>query len=288
MTHPLIELGGSGPLLHWAPANGFPTSSYRPIIDRLTERYRVINLPPRALWPGAGPPPDRPGSWEDLADDFVAGLEQHGLDGVVAVGHSFGGVMSLVAAARHRRLFRGLALLDPTILGDEIFAQFRIAQANGWKSAAHPLARRTRERRARFASYAEAVAFFRTRKLFADWSDGVVEAFVEGMLQPDGDGCYRLALSPEWEAYYYESIYLGIWDDIGRLDPSLPILAAGGAESDTFLPETRARFQAQVPWAEMAVVDGGHLFPQSTPGQTAAVLTEWLAGLPNVGVEQRQ
>jgi pimeloyl-ACP methyl ester carboxylesterase len=85
-----------------------------------------------------------------------------------------------------------------------------------------------------------------------------------------------LAWSPAWEAYYYESIHLGVWDDVDRLDPNLPILVVGGSESDTFLPATQARFKARAPWAEMAVVGGGHLFPQSAPAPTAAVLTRWL------------
>jgi len=276
MDYPLLTRGGAGPLLHWAPANGFPLTTYRPIIDGLANRYRSLTVPPRALWPDIGQPPDRPGTWWELAEDLVGGLRQHATEPVVAIGHSSGGVASLLATLLDRSLFRGLVLLDPTILAPRILDQFRAAKADGWQVSRHPFAFRARERRSEFASYEEAFAFWRDKALFRDWSDDALRLYVEGILRPLPRRGYTLAWSGAWEAYYFESVQTEIWSDLTRLDPSLPILAVGGSTSDVFGPESTDKFRDLVPWATVTTVQGGHLFPQSAPEATFRVLEAWL------------
>jgi len=277
MEFPLIEHGGRGRPLHLAPATGFPLETYFPIIEPLTSRFRVVSIPPRALWPRVGPPPDRPGSWEDLAEDLAAGLAQHRLDDVIAIGHSFGGVASLLAAIRRPARFGAVCLLDPTILIPARMEAFRAAKATGWKTSEHPLAARARDRRSSFRSREEAFRYWRAKRLFADWSDEALGHYVRGMLRPRSDGRYDLAWTGAWESYYYESFYPGTWDDLLRLDSSLPVLVIRGETSDTFPAAAEQLFRERVPWAETAMVSGfGHLFPLAAPQRTLEILVEWL------------
>ncbi|MHB1327374.1 MAG: alpha/beta fold hydrolase [Gemmatimonadales bacterium] len=278
MTYPLIEHGGTGPILHWAPANGFPLSTYQPILDALAARFRCVTVPPRALWPAIGDPPAANGDWSELAVDLVAGIEQHGLRDVIAVGHSFGAVASLVATNLKRPLFRALILLDPVILPVDTMVRYSVAKQAKWMPDGHALARQAIGRRSRFTSRGEAFDVWRRRRLFADWSDAALMRYVEGALRPDGSGGYVLSWSAAWEAYYYLSFKTDTWREIAGLDATLPILVVAGADSDSFLPEARAEFEAMVPWAESRVVEGaGHLFPQAAPEQTLAVLSDWLS-----------
>ncbi len=273
----LIEFGGHGPVVHLAPANGFPLTTYLPIIERLSEQHRVVAVPPRALWDEVGPPPAEPGSWEAIGEDIARGLESHGVHGAILIGHSFGGVASLVAAVRHRSLVRGLCLLDPTILPKATVDRFLTGKTSRWQLANHPLAVAARERRARFASPAEAFAYWRGRPLFANWSDAALERYVDGLLRPEPAGGYGLRWSAAWEAYYYESIYLGAWDEIAKLDPSLPILVIVGGTTDAFRETERERFRHEVPWASIMAIPGhGHLFPQSAPDETLALIEPWV------------
>jgi pimeloyl-ACP methyl ester carboxylesterase len=279
MDIPLQELGGdSAVVVHLAPANGFPLETYGPIVERLAARHRVVAVPPRALWDDAPPPPPEPGSWESMAEDIVAGLRQHGIARAVLVGHSFGGIASLVAAARHRDAVSALALLDPTLLPPPLARRFRLGRDTGWQATTHPFAVAARERRSRFSSRAEAFSYWRDRRLFADWSDAALDRYVDGMLHPAAGGGFELRWSPAWEAYYYESIYLDGWDDIARLDPALPVLVVAGGTSNAFEAAERQRIAEAVPAATMAVIAGhGHLFPQSAADDTAALIEGWLA-----------
>lgn len=39
-------------MVHLAHANGFLPGTYRPLAETLADRYYVIGLPSRPLWPG--------------------------------------------------------------------------------------------------------------------------------------------------------------------------------------------------------------------------------------------
>jgi pimeloyl-ACP methyl ester carboxylesterase len=280
MAYPLFELGGSGPLVHLAPANGFPPETYTSALEPLLAGHRVVSLPPRALWPDAGPPPERPGSWSEVADDLLEGMRRHDLPPVVAIGHSFGGVASLLAAVREPSRFRALVLLDPTILPPQMMAEVREQQRKG-EASFRPLVHGVRKRRDRFESSGEAFDYWRTKPLFSDWPDDEVWCYAKAMLTPsdDGDG-FVLRWSAAWEAYYYASFYPDSWEDLDKLDPALPVLVVGGQKSDAFLPASAALLRGKLGSATHVTIPGrGHLFPQSAPAETGRVLTSWLEGL---------
>jgi len=279
MMHPLLDMGGRGPLLHLAPANGFPPPTYLPALSAVGADHRLLSLPPRAMWPGIGPPPGRPGSWESLADDLLAGMRHHGLAPVLAVGHSFGAVASLMAALRDPSRFRALALLDPTIPPPAFMREFRERRERG-EMGFRPLVQGALKRRSRFATGEEAFAYWRSKPLFADWSDDALWRYTRAMLHPLPAGEFTLTWSPAWEAHYYESFYSDTWNEIAKLDSSLPLLIVGGAASDTLLPEAAALLRERLPWATHITIPArGHLFPHSAPEETARILSDWLSEL---------
>ncbi|GIL12983.1 MAG: alpha/beta hydrolase [Chloroflexota bacterium] len=279
MTYPLLEFGGAGPLLHLAVANGFPPQTYTPLLKPLADRCRLVCLPPRALWPGENPP-ERATDWRMLADDLLAGMARHSLTDVIAVGHSFGGVASLLAALAEPRRFRALCLLDPTILPPPAMQAIDEMRANGGLGA-FPLVQGALRRRRFFSDVEEAFVYFRTKTLFLDWTDAALRLYVEHGTRPAAGGGLELAWPPEWEAYYFSAVYTGTWADLPRLRGQLPVLVVRGANSDTLLPEAAALIRALLPDAAYAEIPGhGHLFPQTAPDATRRVIENWLDGLP--------
>ncbi len=275
-VHPLIDLGGAGPLLHLAPANSFPLGAYQPMLECLFNRFRVVALPPRALWPDPGPAPAKPTSWETLGEDIAAGMVEHDLRDVVGVGHSFGAVASLVAATRQPDRFRALVLLDPTLLLQVLLDQIFRPDANG--VVQHQLAVRARTRRAEFASLAEAFEYWRPRSLFRDWSDEALWFYVRSGLRPLPNGAgFTLVWAPDWEANYYEGLYRDGWSTLDQLDPRIPVLVIRGGTTDTFSVEAAERFRQLRPSASVVDLPGfGHLFPMAAPDQTAGIISDWL------------
>lgn len=283
MPQSKIILGGEAnlPLLHIASANGFVPQVYLPLLRPFMDRYHVFSLPPRALWGDGLPPPvNAQTSWRSLADDLLAAFAQYDVRDVVALGHSFGGVASLLALLQSPQLFKALILLDPTILTHEIIAMQRVAQTQGLADQ-HPLALGAAHRRRTFESVQEAYARFRDRSIFADWDDEALRLYAEYGTSDASDGTRTLSWLPEWEAYYFSNAYTEIWEDLPRLnDVDVPMLIIGGGVSDTFVPETAATLREMLPRATHISIPGhGHLFPQSAPQETAQVIADWLAKL---------
>ena len=280
--HPLDLLGGqaSSPTLLLATANGFPPRCYAPLLAPLARDWRLLALPPRATWPESGPPPTAPGNWGSLADDLLAGMAQHGLESAVALGHSMGAVVLLLAALREPQRFRALALLDPAILTEERLQLLRGLRERG-EMDQMPLAQGALERKHRFASREAAFTYWRPKPLFADWSDAALWAYTRSMTRPAREGAgLELSWRRDWEAWYYRSVELEPWPALARLAGQMPTLLLQGAESETFPADSLKRARTLLPSATLVSLPAcGHLFPLSHPEETRAALSGWLAEL---------
>jgi pimeloyl-ACP methyl ester carboxylesterase len=274
---PVYEFGGQGTVIHFALANGFPPGIYAPLLNPLTANYRVLSLPPRALWPGERPP-EALRDWQMLADDIRFGLKQLGLSRIVGIGHSFGGIASVLASLDDPDLFRALILLDPTILPTSAFDFMAEIQASGEVRHFAPVQSALR-RKQTWENVDDAYQYFRSKPLFKDWSDEAVRLYAEEGTRPtrNGDGL-ELTWPAEWEAYYFSTMYTKIWDVIGRV--TCPLLVIRGGDSDTFSADSLERVRGLLPDATYAEVPGqGHLFPLSAPDETRYLIQNWLAGL---------
>lgn len=277
LNQPLYVFGGSGPVMHLALANGFPPPTYRPLMEPFTNRFRVVSLPPRPLWLDP-PAPDSAPSWRTLADDLLVGFDAYGLENVVGVGHSFGGIATMLAAIAQPERFRALVLLDPTMLPTHVLQQVDAARAVG-QDHRMPMVESALRRRAQFADRDEAFAYWRDKPLFSDWSDDVLWLYVDSLTRPapDGDGLI-LTWSPEWEAHYYRTLITDIWEEAPKLRNGLPVLALRGTTTNAFVAESAAAFREALPDATLIEIEGhGHLFPHSVPAQTQALVADWLA-----------
>jgi pimeloyl-ACP methyl ester carboxylesterase len=281
MPQPILELGGdpANPrVMHIAPANGFVPETYLPLLRPFMADYRVVSLPPRVLWGDGQPPPIAPGiDWSQLADDMLAGMRQFALENVVAVGHSFGGIASILAVLQEPRRFRALILLDPTILHPQVIEMIKMARE---KNIPIPLAEGALRRRREFGSVQEAFDQFRSRSLFAQWSDEALRLYAEHGTQPTPDGKRTLRWSAEWEAYYFSIGYTATWELVPKLANVLPVLILRGGTSDTYIEESMLRVRDMLPRATHIDIPGhGHLFPQTAPEETARVMQDWLGKL---------
>jgi pimeloyl-ACP methyl ester carboxylesterase len=100
----------SKPVINFVHANGFPAGSYRTFLSLFSNDYSTIALEQY------GHDDNYPihNNWQFLVNelvDFVKKQDQK----VICVGHSFGGVISFMAACQHPELFRGVVMLDPPV-----------------------------------------------------------------------------------------------------------------------------------------------------------------------------
>lgn len=221
------------PWLHFAHATGMHAGLYARLLAPLADRFRIIASDARghgrtaALMPGD--PPGERVEWDVFAADLLAIVDT--VDPAapwLLAGHSFGGTVSLLAAAARPDRVAGLVLLDPP------FVPFETARAAAATVPPNPLADKAGRRRADFPDTATARAAFAGRGVFANWSDADLDAYLADGLRATADGVrdgdtpkgVTLACSPAWEAAIFRGVSPRFEASLARLDRPFAVLAA--------------------------------------------------------------
>lgn len=258
---PLDDWGGTGPVLHLAHANGFPPGSYRKLIESLKPRYRVFTLRSRCLVPGTRPAELR--TWHELAEDLAQALRARGLREVVGVGHSVGGVATLLASVKEPGLFRAVVAMDPVLLTGARLAALQVLKLFGLMSRVPPasLARRRRES---WASREEAATSYRQKALFHRFDPACFQDYLSHGLTEAPGGGLRLSIPRDWEARIFETVPHDAWQRLRHV--TVPALVMRGSETDTFTSAALERVRRTLPRVRAEELPGTtHLFPLEQP-----------------------
>lgn len=212
--------------------------------------------------------------WGFLIQQLLHVLEeQHRGEPVFAVGHSLGGYLSFLAAVRRPELFRAIVLLDAPIIGPFRGTVLGATKRLGIVDRVTP-AGATRDRRSHWHTEEEAIAHFRTRRLFRHFTDECLEDYVRHGLVRDEAGELRLRIDPLVETQIYRTIPHGMMRSLGAL--RVPAGFIGGAASEVV---KRVRLAGMRPKFVLRKVPGGHLFPLERPREAAQAVLQLIEEL---------
>lgn len=274
-----VEASGAdadAPVVHFAHANGFNAGVYEPLIDDLSDSARVLGLNicgQSDCGRGVCEKSRRIKSWHGLASELGGFLKSvSGGARITGVGHSIGGVVTLLCAVKHPELFSKIILLDPVLIDPGLVRFIFIMNLIGKQSRA-PLAVRARKRRNGWESREEALEYFRARPLFEGWRESTLQAYVKYGLKESPGGGVELACPPEIEAQGFQTYPWDIWRQVRRL--RTPCVLVRGEKSDTFTPLARDLFLRLRPEAAFSELpDAGHLFPMQQPDTVVRIIKE--------------
>ncbi len=264
----VLDWGGEGPLALLSHANGFCAGIWDPLARGLAARFRVIAFDARGHGDSSKPAPPEAYVWGAFVDDLIALAERltderHGARVEFAIGHSFGGTVTLEAAARRPDLFGRIALLDPVFIPPpELLAQ-------------HPprgteLSQRARRRREVWPTREAVRDAWQDREMFEDWDARAFEAYLSHGLRERDDGQIELKCPAAIEAAVFESPQrLEPLPAAKRLRaPALLVRAAQGHSAR----EVYAQVAQAAPDMRLIELDAGHLLPMIRPDEIAALL----------------
>ncbi|MET0405525.1 MAG: alpha/beta hydrolase, partial [Cystobacter sp.] len=251
---------GTGPVLHFAHANGFPPGSYRKLFQSLTPRTHVLSVESRWLTPDARPESLK--HWEDLAEDLAGALKARGLADVIGVGHSVGGVVTLLAAVKYPGLFRGVVMLDPVLFTGARALSVGVVAGLGLSGRVPP-ARFAYRRREHWNSREEAAASYRKKALFRHFDPDCFQDYLTHGLTDVPGGGVRLTIPRVWEARIFETAPASPWRWLREV--KVPTLVLRAKDSDTLTPEAFARVRRTRPDVQAEESAGTHLFPLEQP-----------------------
>lgn len=266
------------PLVVFLHGNGFSAGAYMPMHNILARHVDLLllDIPGHGqsdpLIPFAG--------WNKTAGLLREAIQKTGLlenRTVYGVGHSLGGIFTLLTAREDPAMYQSLVLLDPILFPPNMLFGMRVVSRLGLTGFVHPHVRPTLRRRRHWDTREDAYHYFHGRKIFRDWTDDAIRSYVEHALCDDSGGGVTLCCAPETESAFFASLPDGVWDALKFLEIKARILK--GDTSYPFSHKAASKAQAMNQNIEYKVVSGGHCFMQEQP-QAAA--TEVLA---SIGVE---
>ncbi len=203
-------------------------------------------------------------NWQQLVNEVLTDLKKRVKTPVLAVGHSLGGALLLMAAQKEPELFKQLVLLDtPIYRGLKRKALYLVKKLNliDWFTPA----RVTKNRRTSFKSFDEALAHFKTKTVFKNFTQECLQAYVEHGLKRSSEGSWHLCFARETEYAIYRTIpHIAISHN--NFKGSITLIH--GADSDVVrrheLQNANRLFNAK-----LIELPGSHLFPFECPRQTA-------------------
>lgn len=272
----LLDWGGDGDLILLHHANGFCGATLAPVASELARRFRVLSVDARGHGHSTPVPvggePDRY-AWSRMAADLSSVvhrvLEFVGRDRVeLAIGHSFGGALSLEAAEREPALFGRVLLCDPVIIEPPTAEQMAAANRGPDLAAA------ARKRRDRFPTREEAFEHFRGRGIFADFTPEALALYVGEGIAPAPEGDFVLRCRPEVEAAIFSGVERpNLFEAAPRVTADVRFIHA---LRGNFLRQRYDELASRIPSARVESLDVGHLFPMEEPGRVIEIVEEWL------------
>jgi pimeloyl-ACP methyl ester carboxylesterase len=262
------SLGGDGRPAVLVHAAGLHGRVWEPTATRLHGGFRCV-APDLRGHGDSQSPPGLDFDWRGFAADILAVVESLGRQHPLGVGHSSGATALLLAEQARPGTFQALYCFEPVIvpvhppLGPD---------PDNW------LAARARQRRATFASRAEALAHYATKPPLAGLASAVLRRYVEHGLEDLPDGTVRLKCLPEHEARVYEMATAH--DCYSKLaQVRCPVTLSRGGRSEAFTAHLAEQLAARLPLPHVEVQpDLGHLAPLEDPAAIAASIRRAFSG----------
>ncbi|MGD0209938.1 MAG: alpha/beta hydrolase [Desulfomonilia bacterium] len=261
---------GDGPTIVLMHATGFLPWLWHPIARELAPRWRVIAP---YFCDHRDSDPEKGGlNWLTIAQDLANFCKRLGLDRPAMAGHSMGATVITLANAAFDLDARGLILIEPIFLPEDFYkAQITIDL--------HPLASKAIRRRDTWSDPVEAHAYLRSKAMFKNWDNEMLDLYVEyGMKNLDAGGL-QLTCSPKREA----SLFMGgmqydPWPLLPKVTCPTLILEGEASENRAFIDLKKAA--SVFKQATYRMVNGaGHLIPQEKPTETIEIIRDFFGSL---------
>ena len=249
--------------IHFAHGNGFPSPCYRQLIQQLEKRFNCCYID-RVGHTSQFPVTE---NWQRLIEEVIFSIQSQALQPVIAVGHSLGGVLSLLAAIEQPSLFKAVILLDSPLINRFKSSVVRFSKALGMIDRLTP-AFRTRARRQHWSTRAQAFTYLKSKNLFKSFTETCLNDYIDYGMQKNEDG-YSLRFDPHIEYQIYCTIPHILHEYESRL--SVPATLIYGNKSN-IVDRMDMRYMKKHYGIETVKTNGTHMFPFETPETTANLI----------------
>jgi pimeloyl-ACP methyl ester carboxylesterase len=261
------------PLVLFFHGNSFPASTYSVMLNDLRRRGLQVQALEKI---GHNPAFPVTINWPHLVEEvkaFAQPLVDAHTGPVVLVGHSLGGMLSLMLAAQHPHLAHAVVMVDaPAVAG----WQANLLQLSQKLSIARKFSPGavSKKRRHQWGSLDEVRQHFASKKNFARWQPQVLEDYITHGTQEvmvDGQAHRELSFSREIETHIYNTVPHNLEALIKRHPLNCPVSLVAARHSRE-MKMAGIEFTKRITKGRITTIDGTHLVPMESPLATAAAI----------------
>ena len=269
------------PSIVFSHGNGFPASTYRVFTDNLIERgFKLHSIEKLGHNPKFPVTSNWPFLVQELSEFAKKTLDETG-DKPYLIGHSLGGLLSLMCGSQHPNLTAGVVLLDSPVVGGWKASALKLAKKTDWISSVSP-GRISQSRRQHWPSIEATLAHFQTKRAFSNWHPDVLRDYATyGTTEENGERV--LSFDREVETAIYNTLPHNLTSMLKRHPPKCSVAFIGGTHSRE-MKLVGSEMTHRITKGREMWLDGTHLFPMEKPIAAAAAVE---AALRNLGVEPR-
>lgn len=260
----LLNHDSSDTVIHLLHGNGFCGASYAPLIDSLAAKHSVmttdllghgLSQSSEFRWP----------NWNYLAADVTEAISAQpafkNAKRRIAIGHSLGGVLTLLEASKDKDLFDHIIMLDPVLFTPVVIGfQAGMRFTGLWKKSGFINAVSNRQQRWQDKKAAQTV--LSSKALYREWHPRALQGFIRDGIKAERVGV-KLACDPSWEAKIFSGYPKDLWRSVKTLKTSCHFLYAD--KSYPFVTQAAHKAQALNPLIEPVPFGLGHCFPMTMP-----------------------
>ena len=256
------------PVIHFIHGNGFCGLTFEVLLSHFQQDYDLF------ISDGQGHGDSDAGGkypgWNRSAKYFAEVWSHHESmwGGVprIAMGHSYGAIMSTLIIAHQPELFDTGILMDP-VYAPPMMARTMTTLSTLKLSQRMPLVRQARIRTRSWESYQAVWDYLYQRGTFKGWQDECLKSYIDHALMRDKDGAMHLKCPPRIEASIFSAYAKGLWPAIKQVNKPMTMLY--GDKTYSFVKRSRSKIHEVNLNYDFIEMKGGHCFMQEQPEQTA-------------------
>lgn len=251
------------PLINLVHANGFPSGSYCTFLNEFSSEYSTIahdKFGHNKKFPIHS-------NWQYLVDELIDFLTKQNQP-VICIGHSFGGVISFIAACQRPELFRGLIMLDSPVISGPFSYLVKVLKKTPLIDKFSPSGK-AKNRQRYWPLNTNLVDNFSKKTLFKNFDPRCLKDYVEhGIIQQNNQ--LELIFSADVEADIFRNMPTNLSAYKNKL--KVPNAFIYGENTDV-LPFIHFQRFTKLNNIKLTMMpNGGHMFPLEQPENTAALI----------------
>ena len=250
-------------ILHFVHGNGFPAQCYQQLLRPLSDFYDCCFID-RVGHTTAFPVTD---NWGYLVQEVIMSITMQAEQPVIGVGHSLGGVLTVLAAIQEPQLFKAVIILDSPMITRFQSMIIRWSKQLGLIDRLTP-AHRTQGRREHWKTREDAYHYLKRRTLFKAFTQECLYDYIDYGMQKNKDG-YLLRFDPRIEYSIFRTMPHTLSQTEGQLH--VPTTLIYGDESN-IIHRSERRYMEKHYGIHALEIHGTHMFPFECPAQTVALM----------------